>query len=75
MLVLCFNLLSFGGRELSSKYSQHSGKAQVFDEHPVLSVHAEYTAAKGLYLQSAEFANMQVSSFCPLIFSCEAIQL
>lgn len=65
MLVLCFNLLSFGGRELSSKYSQHSGKAQVFDEHPVLSVHAESTTAKGLYLQSAEFATMQVSSFCP----------
>lgn len=50
MLVLCFNLLSFGGRELSSKYSQHSGKVQVFDEHPVLSVHAESTTAKGLYL-------------------------
>ena len=30
MLVLCFNLLSFGGRELSSKYLQHSGRARVF---------------------------------------------
>lgn len=30
MLVLCFNLLSFGGRELSSKYLQPSGRARVF---------------------------------------------
>lgn len=65
MLVLCFNLLSFGGRELSSKYSQHSGKARVFDAHPVLSVHAESTTAKGLYLESAELATVQISSFCP----------
>lgn len=64
MLVLCFNLLSFGGRELSSKYSQHSAKAQVFDEHPVLSVHAESTTAEGLYLKPAAFATVQVSSLC-----------
>lgn len=38
MLVLCFNLLSFGGRELSSKYPQHSGRARVFRGHLVLSV-------------------------------------
>ena len=50
MLVLCFNLLSFGGRELSSKYEQHSAKAQVLDEHLELSVHAEFTAVEGLYL-------------------------
>lgn len=75
MLVLCFNLLSFGGRELSSKYAQRSAKAQVFDEHLELSIHAEFTTVKGLYLQSAEFATMQVSAFCPLIFSFEAIQL
>lgn len=75
MLVLCFNLLSFGGRELSSKYSQHSAKAPVFGEHPALSVHAEPTSAKGLDSQSAEFATTQVSPFCPLIFSVEAMQL
>lgn len=75
MLVLCFNLLSFGGRELSSKYSQHSGKAQVLDEHPVISVHAESTSVKGLYLQSAEFATMQVSSFSTSHLQFEAIQL
>lgn len=38
MLVLCFNLLSFGGRELSSKYLQHSGRARVFRGRPELSV-------------------------------------
>ena len=50
MLVLCFNLLSFGGRELSSNYAQLSAKAQVLDEHLELSVHAEFTAVEGLYL-------------------------
>lgn len=76
MLVLYFNLLSFGGRELSSKYSQHPAKAQVLDEHSVLSVHAESTAMEGLYSLFAKVATMQVSSFCPfLIYSSEAIHL
>lgn len=38
MLVLCFNLLSFGGRELSSKYLQPSGRARVFRGRLELSV-------------------------------------
>lgn len=65
MLVLCFNLLSFGGRELSSKYSQRSANAPAFGEHPALSVHAEPTSAEGLDSQAAERATRRFLPLAP----------